>query len=103
MLRWESARRGLQPIELVLGEYAFEFSWSRDETWIQEKSNGEAAAEALETAFRHACRSEVRAVIDEMKAADRFDDVDWFGDDGVAIGQEVSSAVESRLTAYAEG
>ncbi|MBI3852033.1 MAG: hypothetical protein HY298_17380 [Verrucomicrobia bacterium] len=89
-------------IELLLGRFAFEFVWSRDEQHVQAHSTGEADVEALQDALLHSCKGEVRDIINDAKAAGSFDRVDWFGNDGVKLGHEIATKVEARLIAHAE-
>jgi hypothetical protein len=84
-------------VELTLSHFVFDRIWSVIESHVNEKSNGNRAAQAMESAVQAACRSHVRSHMDAARQAGTFDRLDWFGPHGVSVGQQICTELEGRL------
>jgi hypothetical protein len=84
-----------------LTHFVFDRVWAYIQSHVERRSEGASAATAMESAVERCCRGHVENLIDDLKDAGRFDDLDWFGSAGVAFGQEIASNLESRLSAQA--
>jgi hypothetical protein len=85
-------------VQSFLTNYVFDRVWNAVENHAEFKAEG-AGAEALGIAVGQACRSHVESLIQEVKAAGRFDKTDWFGPGGLKLGNELVAELEERLRA----
>lgn len=85
-------------VQCFLTNYVFDRVWNAVEDHAELKGQG-TSAEALGIAVAQACRSHVETLINESKAAGRFDKADWFGVEGIALGNELVAELEGRLKA----
>jgi hypothetical protein len=96
------AREGIEGlVQSFLTHYVFDRVWAYVESHVERRSDSASSASALESAVENSCRGHVENLIDEMKAAGRFDRLDWFGTDGQSFGQQIAGELESRLSALA--
>lgn len=89
-------------IEQILGRFAFDSIWIKNEAHIQDKSRDESAIESMYAALLNACKSEVHTFITEMKVAKKFEGIDWFGKDGTNLARQIAKDLESRFIALAQ-
>lgn len=85
--------------ELFLCHFVFDRVWSVIESHVDEKSDGNAASGAMASAVQAACYSHVQSHMDEARKGGVFEKLDWFGTDGIRIGQQIVADLESRLAA----
>jgi hypothetical protein len=85
-------------VQSFLTNYVFDRVWNAVESHAEFKAQG-TRAEALGIAVGQACRSHVESLVNESKAAGRFDKTDWFGQGGVKLGNELVAELETRLKA----
>jgi len=83
-------------VQSFLTNYVFDRVWNAVENHAEYKAQGNGA-EALGVAVGQACRSHVESLIKETKAAGRFDKIDWFGQSGIKLGNELVAELEGRL------
>jgi hypothetical protein len=83
-------------VQSFLTNYVFDRVWNAVENHAEYKAQGNGA-EALGVAVEQACRSHVESLIKETKAAARFDKIDWFGQSGIKLGNELVAELEGRL------
>ncbi len=84
-------------IDGFLSNYVFDRVWLAVENWTQLKAESVAASEGLSVAVSQACREHVSSLIDETREAGRFDQVDWFGSEGIQMADQLVSELEGRL------
>jgi hypothetical protein len=84
-------------IQGYLSQYVYDRVWLAVENHVEMKTQGTDTAHAMSIAVGNACRSHVEALIQETKAAGRFNDVDWFGRAGMRLGNELVAELEGRL------
>jgi hypothetical protein len=85
--------------ELTLSNFVFDRVWSVIESHVNEKAAGNGSAQAMESAVQGSCRSHVQSHMDEAKAAGTFDKLDWFGRDGIRVGTQIATELETKLKA----
>ena len=83
-------------VQSFLTNYVFDRVWNAVENHAECKAQGNSA-EALGVAVGQACRSHVESLIMETKAAGRFEKIDWFGQSGIKLGNELVTELEGRL------
>lgn len=86
-------------VQSFLTNYVFDRVWMAVENHAQMKDAAGASADALGNAVAQACRSHVESLVGDVKAAGRFEKIDWFGRGGAALGDELVSELEGRLKA----
>lgn len=84
-------------VELFLTQYVFDRVWLLIEDYANKRTDGETDVANLETAVEHACRSNVHDEIEKHKTEGRFDNMDWFGSQGVGIAETLIADLEQRL------
>lgn len=89
-------------IGLFLTRFAYEYIVAVDHEHIAAMGTDSAGIATFEAGILYACRSEVRSTIEELKAAGRFENTDWFGTAGRKVGQNVAYAVEARFLRVGE-
>ena len=90
-------------VELFLKNFVFNYLWGLIEDHVQKKCEEERDFEATASAVEGVCHSQVRNLIDEMREANRFENIDWFGGEGQRIGQEIAETLEERLRTFSSG
>lgn len=85
-------------IECFLSRIVFNRVWFHVESHVQKKADG-ADGQALASAVERSIKGHVRTLINEQKAAGRFDRLDWFGAAGNRFGQDIAADLEARLHA----
>ena len=88
-------------VESFLTNFVFDRILAYVQSHIERRSDTASDASALETAIERSCRGHVENLIDDLKSAGRFDQLDWFGRDGQSFGQQIAADLESRLSALA--
>ncbi len=92
-------REGIEGlIDAFLSRFVFDRIWGWIETHAQERSES-SDKQALEAAVEGACHEHVRGLIADIKSEGVFDSTDWFGKQGVDLGQQIVSTLEFRLEA----
>lgn len=81
-----------------LTNYVFDRVWAYIQSHVERRSDGADAATAMETAVERCCRGHVENLMDDLKAAGRFDSIDWFGRGAADFGQEIAADLESRIS-----
>lgn len=89
-------------IGLFLTRFAYEYIVAVDHEHIAGMGTDNAGIATFEAGILYACRSEVRSTVEELKAAGRFENTDWFGAAGRKVGQDVAYAVEARFLRVGE-
>jgi hypothetical protein len=84
-------------LEVFLTRYVLDAIWMLIEQHSQSSSPGESELEALFSAVEHVCRNEVREHLSEIRQSGRLGKINWFGDEGIRIADEIISLLESRL------
>jgi hypothetical protein len=93
------SREGVEGlIECFLSRMVFNRVWFHIESHVQKKADA-ADGQALALAVERSIKGQVRNLIDEQKAAGRFDRLDWFGAAGSRFGQDIAADLEARLRA----
>jgi hypothetical protein len=98
------SREGIEGlIELFLTQYVFDRIWLLIEDHVNKRTDSQADISNMETAVEQACRSNVHNEIERHKIERNFDNLDWFGRDGLRIADTVITDLESRLQEAAQG
>ena len=93
-------REGIEGlVESFLANYVFDRIWFFIQNHVESKAPTSTVSTAMASAVENSCRSHVRSRIKDLKAENRFENLDWFGRDGQNLGQEIASILESRLAA----
>jgi hypothetical protein len=90
-------------VETFLTRFVFDRVWFHVESHAQKKAASASDAQALASAVEQSVRGHVRELIQEQRAAGRFDELDWFGTAGQGFGEEIASDLEGRLRALSTG
>ena len=94
------ARDGLEGlVETFLSRFVFNRVWFHIENHVQKKSVTAGDAQSLASAVEGAIKGHVRNLVEEQKAAGRFDRLDWFGAAGHRYGEDLAEELENRLRA----
>lgn len=92
------AQHGVESlIEVFLSNYVFDRVWMAVENHTQLRAESAASVQGLCNAVGQACREHVGSLVNETREAGRFDQIDWFGRDGVQMADELVSELEGRL------
>ncbi len=83
-------------LETFLTRFVFDRVWSILESHAQEKSDS-SSTQAMAYAVEGACRAHVIDLFDVLKEEERFEQVDWFGQEGQRLGEEITEELEKRL------
>jgi hypothetical protein len=83
--------------QAYLSQYVYDRVWLAVENHVEMKTQGSATAQAMSIAVGNACRLHVETLIQESKAAGRFNNVDWFGRAGMRLGNDLIAELEGRL------
>ncbi len=86
-------------VTAFLTNYVFDRVWGIIEYHVDRKADSTSDAVALESAVQDVCRQHVRDAVGSAEEAGRFEQVDWFGREGVGIAESVVNDLEARLTA----
>jgi hypothetical protein len=86
-------------VQSFLTNYVFDRVWMAVENHVEMKGGAAASADGLGNAIAQSCRSHVESLVNDMKAEGRFDKIDWFGRDGIALGDDLVADLEGRLRA----
>lgn len=86
-------------VQSYLSNYVYGRVWMAVENHVEMKTEGGPSSHAMSIAVGNACRSHVADLIRETKDAGRFERVDWFGREGVQLGNELVAELEGRLKA----
>lgn len=84
-------------LQSFLTNYVFGSIWMAIESHAQLKAEVSSAPQALSAAVNQVCREHVAATIQDAKASGKFDDIDWFGPQGVQLGNEIIEDLNKRL------
>jgi hypothetical protein len=91
-------RQGIEGlVQAYLSHYVYDRVWLAVENHVEMKAQGGTTAQAMSIAVGNACRSHVESLIQESKADGPFSGVDWFGQAGMRLGNELVSELEGRL------
>lgn len=86
-------------IDGFLSNYVFDRVWMAVENHTLLKADSAAVSEGLSVAVGQACRDHVSSLIKETREAGRFEQIDWFGRDGIRMADQLVSDLEGRLRA----
>lgn len=84
-------------VEAFLSHFVFDRIWSWIETHVNERSGGVSDSQAMASAVERSCRLHVQGLIGDLRDEGRFDGVEWFGAEGVELGQGIIRTLEFRL------
>jgi hypothetical protein len=84
-------------VQLFLSQYVYDRVWMAIENHVEMKAQSATNAHAMSIAVSNACRSHVESLIQEIKAAGRFDAIDWFGKSGIGLANDLVTELENRL------
>lgn len=84
-------------IESFLSHFVFDRVWAWVETHTNKKSDGVSETQALASAVQGACRLHVQELMSELRAEKRLEGIDWFGRQGIELGQGIIRTLEFRL------
>lgn len=82
-----------------LSNYVYDRVWAIVENHVDHRAETNSASDGLASAVEGVCRSQVRALVSDVRAEGRFERVNWFGREGQQLGQRVVSDLQGRLTA----
>lgn len=85
-------------IECFLTRYVFDRIWTLVENHVDLSTGTINDSVAMSSAVERNCQSQVRSLIDDLRAEGRFDHVDWFGPAGQELGNRIVATLEFRLT-----
>lgn len=86
-------------IELFLTQYVFDRVWLLIEDYVNKRTDNQRDISNMEVAVEQACRSNVHDELEYHKTNGSFDELDWFGIDGLRVAEAVVSGLEDRLLA----
>jgi hypothetical protein len=84
-----------------LTHLVFDQVWCFIENHVDSKTDGSSIVEAMASAVEGACRSHVQILIDDSKKDGTFQGLDWFGREGIQLGQDIVSDLSSRVSRLA--
>ncbi|MCG2812998.1 MAG: hypothetical protein L6428_16330 [Candidatus Aminicenantes bacterium] len=90
-------------IELFLTQYIFYRIWHIIEDHVNKRTDNQGDISNMEVAVEQACRSNVHDEVEYQKKVGSFDNLDWFGVDGLQVAETIVSDLEDRLRAYGAG
>jgi len=97
------SREGIEGlIELFLTQYVFDRIWLLIEDYVNKRTDTQADISNMETAVEQACRSNVHDEVELYKREGHFDNLDWFGRDGLRVAEAVVTELEQRLRQAAQ-
>jgi hypothetical protein len=98
------SREGVEGlIELFLTQYVFDRVWLLIEDYVNKRTDSQVDMSNMEAAVEQACRSNVHDEVDTYKTEGQFDNLDWFGQDGLRVAETVITDLEQRLQQAAQG
>lgn len=98
------SREGIEGlIELFLTEYVFDRVWLLIEDYVNKRTDSQTDISNMEAAVEQACRSNVQDEVEQHKTSGHFNNMDWFGSDGLRVAQTVITDLEQRLREAAQG
>lgn len=86
-------------VELFLTQYVFDRVWQLIEDHVNKRTDSQSDISNMEVAVEQACRSNVHDELEYHRADGSFDNLDWFGNDGLRVADAIVSGLESRLRA----
>lgn len=89
-------------VEGFLSHFVFNRVWAWVESHANEKGDAVSITQSLASAVQSACRLHVQDLIGELRTEGRFDGVDWFGTQGIQLGQGIVRTLEFRLQSLQE-
>lgn len=93
-------RSGIEGIiERFLSHFVFNRIWAWVESHATERGGAVSNVQSLASAVQSACRLHVQTLISDLQTEGQFDRVDWFGRQGVQLGQGIVGTLEFRLQA----
>lgn len=88
--------------ELFLTHYVFGRIWTAIESHAASRADSNGEHEALLRSVHGWSRDQVRDLFDEYRSAGRFENANWFGNDGLRLADAICDAFVSRLAAAAQ-
>lgn len=85
--------------ELFLTHYVFGRVWTAIENHAASRANSNGEHEALLRSVHGWSRDQVRDLFEEYRSAGRFENANWFGNDGLKLADAICDAFVSRLAA----
>jgi len=90
-------------LELFLTQYVFDRVWLMIEDYASRRTDSQQQMGNLEAAVEQSCRANVRDELAFHKEQGTFSNLDWFGNDGLRVADDLVSDLEQRLTANTQG
>lgn len=87
---------------LFLAQYLFGRVWTAVENHASSRTRTNGEHEALLRSVLGWCREQIRGLFEDYRNSNRFDKVDWFGEGGLRLADELCDEFESRLAAAAQ-
>lgn len=84
-------------VELFLTQYVFDRVWLLIEDYVNKRTDSQSDISNMEVAVEQACRSNVHNELEHHKTNGSFDNLDWFGTDGLRVADSIISDLEGRL------
>jgi hypothetical protein len=98
------SREGIEGlIELFLTQYVFDKVWLLIEDYVNNRTDSATDISNMEVAIEEACRSNVRDEIERHRQEGHFNNLDWFGPDGLGVADTVVTDLEGRCQRSVEG
>jgi len=97
-------RNGIEGlVELFLTQYVFSCVWLLVEDYVNKRTDSQNEINNLSTAIEQACFSNVHEEIENQKRLNRFNNISWFGPEGIRVAQTIVTDLDLRLRAAAQG
>ena len=90
-------------LELFLTQYVFDRVWLMIEDYASLRTDSQQQMGNLEAAVEQSCRTNVQDELAYHKEQGTFSNLDWFGNDGLRVADDLVSYLEQRLTANTPG
>lgn len=84
-------------VEIFLCRFVFDAVWSTIEGHVLSRATDQDAADAFMRAVEGVCDSQVRGQLDDARERGDFNNLDWFGADGLRIGRDIVTDIENRV------
>ncbi|HOV64006.1 MAG TPA: hypothetical protein PLG43_09025, partial [Spirochaetia bacterium] len=88
-------------LETFLTRFVFDRVWSLLESHAQERSDN-SSTQTMAYAVEGVCRSHVQDLFEDLREEGRFEQIDWFGQEGQRFGEEIAGELEERLLSLEE-
>ena len=86
-------------MEIFLSKFVLDAVWANIESYVVTKADDQNAMDALMRAVEGVCDAEVRGALDEARRKGEWEGLDWFGEDGLRMGRDIFTMIDSRVRA----